>query len=384
MPNYRTSVIIDLDAINYNITNIKNKISQGTKLLGVIKADAYGHGIIEVAKEIEGFCDFFGVAVIEEAIELRKAGFDTPILILGKTDPYYSPLLVKYDIRPTIFNFDDAKALSDEAVKQGKTASFHFAVDTGMSRIGFQVTEADADTCKEITLLPGIAAEGVFSHFATADEADLTKTVCQKEKFISFIDMLHKRGVDIPVKHINNSAGLMNFDEHFDMVRAGIIIYGLYPGEEIDKKLLDIKPAMKWVAKISHIKVLEPGREISYGGTYTTDKTTTVATIPVGYADGYPRCLSNVGYVLVNGKKAPVLGRICMDQFMIDVTDIENVSVGSTATLVGEDNGTLLSMEEVSAMAHSFNYELPCRVARRVPRIYIKNGKEITTVNYLI
>lgn len=384
MSNYRTAVIIDLDAIGYNVQNIKNKISPSTGLLGVIKADAYGHGVIEVAKELEPHCTFFGVAIIEEAIELRKAGFDKPILILGRVDPHYSDLLVKYDIRPTIFHFDDAKALSDEAVKQNKTAPFHFAVDTGMSRIGFQVTENDADICKEITKLPHIFAEGIFSHFATADEKDLTRTALQKEKFISFITMLENREIEIPVKHINNSAGIMNFDEHFDMVRAGIVLYGLYPSEEVDKNLLDIKPAMKWIAEISHIKELEPGREISYGATYKTAETRTVATIPVGYADGYPRCLSNVGKVLVNGKEAPILGRICMDQFMIDVTGIENVTIGSTVTLVGNDGNATLSMEDVSQQAHSFNYELPCRIARRVPRIYIKNGKEYKTVNYLI
>lgn len=384
MSNYRTAVIIDLDAVNYNVQSIKNKISPSADLLGVIKADAYGHGVIEVAKEIEPYCAFFGVAVIEEAIELRKAGFDKPVLILGRVDPHYSDLLVKYDIRPSIFHFEDAKSLSDEAVKQNKTARFHFAVDTGMSRIGFQVTESDADICKKIVTLPNLFAEGLFSHFATADEKDLTRTVNQKEKFISFIRMLEKRNIDIPVKHLNNSAGIMNFDDHFDMVRAGIVLYGLYPGEEVDKNLLDIKPAMKWIAEISHIKELEPGREISYGATYKTDKKCTVATIPVGYADGYPRCLSNVGKVLVNGKEAPILGRICMDQFMIDVTGIENVVVGSTVTLVGEDGGATLSMEEVSQQAHSFNYELPCRIARRVPRIYIKNGEEYKTVNYLI
>lgn len=379
MANHRTAVVIDLDRIKHNIESIKAKIGDAD-LLGVIKADAYGHGVIEVAKEIEQDCAFFGVAVIEEAVELRKAGFSTPILVLGRVEPYYSDLLVKYDIRPAIFSLEDAKSLSAEAVKQGKTALYHFAVDTGMSRIGFQVTEKDADICKEIALLPNIEAEGIFTHFATADEKDLTKTLQQKERFGKFVDMLSKRGIDPEIKHANNSAGVMNFDEHYDLVRAGIVIYGMYPGEDVDKSKLDVLPAMKWVAEISHVKTLEAGREISYGGTYVTEKETVVATVPVGYADGYPRSLSNIGKVMVNGKEAPIIGRVCMDQFMIDVTDIPDVKVGDEATLVGDG----LSMEEVSNAAHSFNYELPCRISRRVPRIYLKDGKEYKTVSYLI
>ena len=379
MANHRTAVVIDLDRIKHNIEAIKSKIGDA-RLLGVIKADAYGHGVVEVAKEIEHDCAFFGVAVIEEAIELRKAGFTTPILVLGRVEPYYSDLLVKYDIRPSIFSLEDAKSLSDEAVRQGKTALYHIAVDTGMSRIGFQVTEEDADICKEIAKLPGIAAEGVFTHFATADEKDLTKTLRQKEKFGKFVEMLSARGIDPQIKHTNNSAGVMNFDDHYDLVRAGIVIYGMYPSEDLDKSKLGVLPAMKWIAEISHVKTLEAGREVSYGGTYITKKETVVATVPVGYADGYPRSLSNIGKVLVNGKPAPIIGRVCMDQFMIDVTHIPDVKVGDEVTLVG--NG--LTMEEVANAAHSFNYELPCRIARRVPRIYIKNGKELKTVNYLL
>ena len=379
MANHRTAVVIDLDRIKHNIEAIKSKIGDA-RLLGVIKADAYGHGVVEVAKEIEHDCAFFGVAVIEEAIELRKAGFTTPILVLGRVEPYYSDLLVKYDIRPSIFSLEDAKSLSDEAVRQGKTALYHIAVDTGMSRIGFQVTQADADICKEIAKLPGIAAEGVFTHFATADEKDLTKTLRQKEKFGKFVEMLSARGIDPQIKHTNNSAGVMNFDEHHDLVRAGIVIYGMYPSEDLDKSKLGVLPAMKWIAEISHVKTLEAGREVSYGGTYVTKKETVVATVPVGYADGYPRSLSNIGKVMVNGKPAPIIGRVCMDQFMIDVTHIPDVKVGDEITLVGDG----LTMEEVSNAAHSFNYELPCRIARRVPRIYIKNGKELKTVNYLL
>ena len=335
-----------------------------------------------LAKLFEGRADFYGVACIEEAIELKKAGIKTPVLILGAVPKEFYSDIVKYDIRVPIFNLEDAKALSAEAVKQSKTAPFHFCVDTGMSRIGFQVNKESADACLEITKLPNIEAEGLFSHFATADEKDLSKAIAQRDKFKEFIKLLEERGINIPIKHINNSAGIMNFDEYFDMCRMGIILYGLYPSHEVDENLLKIKPVMEWRAHITHIKELEPGREISYGGTYKTGETRRIATIPVGYADGYPRCLSNKGKVLINGEFAPITGRVCMDQFMVDITGID-AKVGDTVVLVGKSGSKELSMEEVSESAYSFNYELPCRVARRVPRTYYRDGKFLFSTNYM-
>lgn len=380
---FRTQAKIDLDAVEYNYNNTRAKLPQGCKLLGVIKADAYGHGAVELAKFLQDKCDFFGVACIEEAVELKKADIKTPILILGYVAPAFYDLVVKYDIRIPVFSYDTAKALSDEAVKQGKAVPFHFCIDTGMSRIGFQVNEESADICKEICTLPNIEAEGLFSHFATADESDLTRALAQREKYKAFVEMLENRGIQIPIKHLNNSAGIMNFDEYFDMCRMGIILYGLYPSEEVDKSLLDIKPVMSWLTHISHIKTLEPGREVSYGGTFKTTEPRVIATIPVGYADGYPRCLSNKGRVIINGQYAPIVGRVCMDQFMVDVTDIDGAEIDSTVTLVGKDGDAELSMEEVSNSAYSFNYELPCRVARRVPRTYYKDGKFVKATNYM-
>ena len=380
---FRTQAKIDLDAVEYNYNNTRAKLPQGCKLLGVIKADAYGHGAVELARFLENKCDFFGVACIEEAVELKKANIKTPILILGYVAPAFYDLVVKYDIRIPVFSYDTAKALSDEAVKQGKTVPFHFCIDTGMSRIGFQVNEESADVCKQICALPNIEAEGLFSHFATADESDLTKALAQREKYKAFVEMLKDRGIQIPIKHLNNSAGIMNFDEYFDMCRMGIILYGLYPSEEVDKSLLDIKPVMSWLTHISHIKTLEAGREVSYGGTFKITEPRVIATIPVGYADGYPRCLSNKGRVIINGQYAPIVGRVCMDQFMVDVTDVEGAELDSTVTLVGKDGDAELSMEEVSNAAYSFNYELPCRVARRVPRTYYKDGKFIKATNYM-
>lgn len=379
---FRTEAAIDLDALDYNFDNTRKKLPDSVKLLCVIKADAYGHGAVAFAKHLDDKCDFFGVACIEEAIELKKAGIKTPLLILGTVAHYNFDQVVENDIRIPIYSFDAAKALSDEAVKQNKTVKFHFCVDTGMSRIGFQVNEESADICKKITELPNIFAEGLFSHFATADEKDLSKTINQREQFKKFISYLEERNIDIPIKHINNSAGIMNFDEYFDMCRMGIITYGLYPSDEVDKSLLDIRPVMQWKTHISHIKTLENGREISYGGTYTVVGEKKIATIPVGYADGYPRCLSNKGKVLINGQFAPITGRVCMDQFMVDITGIE-AKEGDTVVLVGKSGENELSMEEVSEAAYSFNYELPCRIARRVPRTYYQNGNLIFSTNYM-
>ncbi len=379
----RTHIKIDLDKLNYNIDNIIKKIDGKAKLLVVVKADAYGHGAVQIARELQDKCDFFGVACIEEAVELLKAGIKTPLLILGYVSPQVYETVVENDIRIPVFTYEVAKALSDEAVKQNKIAHFHFAVDTGMSRIGFQCTEESADDCKRICELPNICAEGIFSHFATADEADLTKTINQREVFKNFVEMLEKRDVNIPIKHMNNSAGIMNFDELFDMVRSGIITYGMYPSNEVDKSLVDIKPIMSWHAIVSHVKTLDAGREISYGGTYKTSEKRVIATVPVGYADGYPRCLSNISKVIINGQYANIVGRICMDQFMVDVTDIPDVHVESDVTLIGTQNDKTITMEDISETAYSFNYELSCRISRRVTRIYYKDGKEVEKVNYL-
>lgn len=383
MPYYRSAVVVDLDTIKENFLAVKEKVGENTGILAVIKADAYGHGAVETARELEGRCDFFGVADIDEAMQLRIAGFrKTPILILGRTDPYYSDVIIKYDIRPTISCLSDAIALNEEAERQNKKAKIHIAIDTGMSRIGFQSDEIGEIV--KISKLPFIEIEGVFSHFASADDKDSSRALKQKELFDKAVADIEKEGIAIPLKHMNNSAGIINLEEKYDMVRAGIVLYGLYPSHDIDKNLLKVKPAMRWVAKISHVKTLPAGREISYGGTYVTTAETRVATVPVGYADGYPRCLSNEGEVLVKGKRVPIIGRICMDQFMIDVTGIPDVTMGTEVTLVGADGDDCLSMEEVSEKAYSFNYELPCRISRRVPRIYYKKGKEVVSLHYLI
>ena len=377
--NHRTYLKIDLNKLEHNFNCVRNKLPNNIKILGVIKANAYGHGAVEIGKFLDGKCDLFGVACIEEAVELKKAEIKTPILILGRVFPFDIETAVKYDVRIPIFSYDDAVALSNEAVKQGKNMPFHFCIDTGMSRIGFQVSEESADICKSITELPNIFAEGLFSHFATADEKDLSKAVEQRNKYKAFCKMLSDREIEIPIKHLNNSAGIMNFDEYFDMCRMGIITYGLYPSDEVDKDILDLEPIMSWHAKISHIKELEPNREISYGGTFKTDRVTKVATVPVGYADGFPRCLSNKGKVIINGKYAKILGRVCMDQFMVDVSDIE-CNINDEVVLFGTQKNAHISLEELSNSAYSFNYELPCRIPVRVNRVYVYNDEVVEDV----
>ena len=376
-----TRVEIDLDAIGRNFDAVCAKA--GVDVMAVIKADAYGHGAIQVARLLQDKCAFFGVSSMLEAMELRKAGLRTPILILGQTPVHAFPTAIREGIRPTIFRYEDALALSQAAVEAGMDAPFHFAVDTGMSRIGFQAEETSADICAEIAKLPGLSAEGLFSHFATADCADLSRAKAQAERFARFDNLLKERGVQIPIRHLENSAGVMNFDCHYEMVRSGIVTYGMYPSEEVSPALLELKPALTWLSRVTHVKTLPAGREISYGGTYVTTRDTVVATVPVGYADGYRRSLSGKFYVLIRGQKAPILGRICMDQLMVDVTDIPGAALNDRVTLVGKDGGEEITMEAIAEVADSFNYEFVCGISRRVPRIYTSGGKTVHAVHYL-
>ena len=377
-----TRVKIDLDAIAHNFDAVREKA--GVRVMAVIKADAYGHGAIQVARLLEDKCAFFGVSSMLEAMELRQAGLTTPILILGHTPVSAFPMAIGQGIRPTIFHYEDALALSKAAQELGQEAPFHFAVDTGMSRIGFQADEASADICAQIAALPGLIPEGLFSHFATADCADLTRSYRQAELFAAFDAMLQARGVHIPIRHLDNSAGLMNFPAHYEMVRSGIVTYGMYPSDEVDPQLLELKPALRWESRITHIKLLPAGREISYGGTFVTQRPTMVATIPVGYADGYRRSLSGKFYVLIRGRRAPILGRICMDQMMVDVTDIPDARLNDRVVLVGTDGSETITMEAIAAAADSFNYEYVCGISRRVPRIYVRGGKTVHSVHYLL
>lgn len=382
MERFNNFVKINMDAIIANYRAVCQKT--GVPVMAVVKADAYGHGAVQVARLLAPECPFFGVSSVSEALELRQAGIDKPILILGHTPVSAFPLLVGADIRPTIFSLEDATALSEEAAKQGVTAPCHLAVDTGMGRIGFQPTAEAVDTCVQIARLPNLELEGLFSHFATADCADLSRSHRQTALFDSFCDMLQQRGVTVKIRHLNNSAGIMNFDQHYDLVRSGIVTYGMYPSSEVDPNALNLMPAMSWHSRVSHVKTLPAGCQISYGGTFETTADTRVATIPVGYADGYRRALSSKFYVLIHGKKAPILGRVCMDQMMVDVTHIPETAVNDPVTLIGRDGDEVITIEQIAEVADSFNYEFACGISRRVCRCYTTRGEIIQEVDFLL
>ncbi|MBQ9930532.1 MAG: alanine racemase [Oscillospiraceae bacterium] len=373
---------VDLDALTENMRAVRRRA--GTDVLAVVKADAYGLGAVNVARALEDTCAFFGTANISEALELRRGGIEKPILILGRVPVYAYPLAVAEDIRVPIFIYEDAVALSEEAVRQGKTARFHFVVDTGMSRIGFQATEEALAMCQCILKLPNLQAEGLFSHYATADGADLTSAEAQLALFEDFSQKLRERGIEIPIRHLNNSAGIINFPGRQDMVRSGIVQYGMYPSDAVDPTLLPVKPVMEWIAKVVYVKTLPAGRQISYGGCYTTTQETVIATLPVGYADGYRRGLTDKGYVLIHGKKAPIIGRICMDQMMVDVTHIPEVKIGDRAVLIGKSGDEQITADDLARLTGTLNYEIICGISRRTPRVYLRGGKPVSEVHYLL
>lgn len=385
MRAFRYYAEIDIDALKYNVKNIRQRIGAQVKLCCVIKANAYGHGAVEVAEILkDGGADWFAVSSVDEAMELRNAGIDKPVLVLGTTFANQYEDAVANDITLTIYTKKSALMLNEAAKRCGKRANIHIKLDTGMSRIGFEVDAQAADEIAEIYAMPWISIQGLFTHFACADMEGETATVNQINRYTSMEKMLQCRDVSIPMRHCANSAGIMAYtDAHFDMVRAGIILYGLYPSDEISHEALDLRPVMSLKSHIAYIKMIPEGRTISYGGTYVTSRDTKLATIPVGYADGYFRSLSNKGYVLIHGQKAPIRGRVCMDQFMVDVTDIPDVCEGDTVVLMGSQGQMTLSAEMISEMAGSFNYEWVCEVSRRVPRVYYAGGKRIKEVHYL-
>lgn len=385
MSTFRYCANINLDALEHNIAEIRRLIGSDRKLCCVIKANAYGHGAVALAEFLEKQgVDYFAVACMDEALELRHCGIASPLLILGETwkDQYEDA--VRENVTLTIFSYEDAKVLSETACASGRTAKIHIKLDTGMSRIGLNVSEASADTIAQISKLPGIELEGLFTHFACADMDGRRQTEIQISRYRQMEQWLEDRGVMIPVKHCANSAGIMEYkDVHMDMVRAGIIIYGLYPSDEISHETIDLEPVMSLKSHVTFVKTIPKGTPVSYGGTFVAEKDMRIATIPVGYADGYFRSLSNKGRVLIRGEYAPICGRVCMDQFMVDVTDISGVMPGDEVTLVGADGDRYLSVEAVSEPAGSFNYEFVCEVSRRVPRVYYRGGKKIKEVFYL-
>ena len=379
----RTWAEISLDAVERNVNAVKACFAPGTKLMCVIKADGYGHGAIALAEFLADKCDYFAVAILEEALALRRAGVTKPILLLGYTSPFLYEAALEAGVSLTIFCAEDAAKLSEMAQRMGKRAAVHIKIDTGMGRIGFADTDESAEQIAQIAALPGIQIEGIFTHFARADEADKASYQEQLRCYEAFLE--HEQMADIrsrAICHCCNSAAAMETTAHFDMVRFGIALYGLYPSEEVNKDNLPLQPAMAWKTRVAHLKTVPPGTGVSYGHTFVASRETRVATLPIGYADGYPRALSNQGRVLIRGRFAPIIGRVCMDQCMVDVTDIPDVQRGDEVILLGSDGGHKITMEEIGAMSASFNYETACRVGHRVPRVYVYQG-EITDMRYV-
>ena len=374
---------VDLDAIWENMVHMKENIAENTKILAVIKTDGYGHGGVPIAKMLEQLDFMFGyaAATYEEAHVLREAGVKKPILILGYTFPYCYEELIREEIRPAVYRRDTVEELAAAAAKVGQKAKVHIKVDTGMGRIGITPDEEGLEFVRFLIEHPELEVEGIFTHFAKSDEADKTSANHQLELFQNFIDKIQTElGITIPVKHCSNSAAILEMPQaNMDMVRAGITTYGLYPSEEVRKDIVPLRAAMSLYSHIVYCKTIHAGQSVSYGGLFTATKDTRVATIPVGYGDGYPRSLSGKGYVLIHGKKAPILGRVCMDQFVVDISEIPEAMEGDKVTLLGMDGTERITAEELGELSGRFNYEFVCDLGKRIPRVYIQHG-EITEV----
>lgn len=381
----RVRAEVSLDAIAHNFEEMRKNIRKDTKIIAVIKADGYGHGADAIARLIHDY-DYiwgFAAATAEEAIALRKSGVTKPILILGLVFQEYFQELAAFDIRLTVSDAVTAEKFAEAARRTGRKAFIHIALDTGMTRIGFSDTEESIEEIQRIKEIPGLEIEGLFTHFARADEYDTSPAMVQLSRYEHFLGLLRKRGIEIPLCHCSNSAGIIRISEaNMDAVRAGITIYGVYPSEEVEREKLAFLPAMELKSSVSFVKKVPAGTAVSYGGTFVTDRETVIATVPVGYADGYPRQLSNKGWVLIHGRKAPILGRICMDQFMVDVTDIPDTAMGDKVTLLGRDGEERIDVDTLGKLSGRFSYEFLCEISKRVPRIYIQNGKETGELSF--
>ena len=376
---------INLDAILHNMEQMHGLLKEDTKIMGVIKTDGYGHGAVPIGRELEKLAYTWGyaTATVEEAEILRRNGLKKPILVLGATFPEQYEAMAELELRVNVYSIGQAERMEEAAAKMNKKIMVHVKIDTGLSRLGFQVTEEAADEIARISKMPHIIMEGIFTHFSKSDAKDKTMANQQLEAFAKMKQMLEKRQVELPMIHCSNSAAIIDMPEaNMSVVRAGISLYGMWPSDEVKKENIDLTPVMSLKSCIVFLKELEKGRVISYGATYETSKKQRIATIPVGYGDGYPRSLSNKGYVLIHGKKAPICGRICMDQFMVDVTDIPEAKEGDIVTLVGKDDGAEITMEEIGDLSGRFNYEFACDLGKRIPRVYVKNGEVVETRDY--
>ena len=369
---------INLDNIQKNIKAVIEKFGNNITVMGIVKANAYGHGAVEVAKAlVEAGAGAFGVAAIDEAVELRENGINAPILILGQIFRQDYQAAIENDITCTVIDIVTAIGLSKKAGELGKKAKVHIKIDTGMGRIGFQPDENGEKEIKSVFELKNLSIDGAFTHFANADTTDKTSANAQKQKFLEFTDKLISEGYKFPVRHMYNSASAMELDGYAgEMVRCGIMTYGLYPSEEMNRDY-KLYPALEFKSSVSFVKSVKKGFTVSYGSTYVAEKDMIIATIPAGYGDGYPRYLSNKGEVLIRGTRCRIVGRVCMDQFMVDVSHLDNVQIADEVTLVGTDGNETITIEDVSDKDFRFNYEFCCLITPRVPRIYIKDGKVV-------
>ncbi|OAA91184.1 alanine racemase [Clostridium ljungdahlii] len=376
---------INLDNLVYNIRQIKLKVGNNKGLIGIVKANAYGHGALEVSQVLlENGVNRLAVSELDEAIELRENGIKAPIMILGIVPDTFLNDIIDYDVEPVVPSYEYASKLSKVAKSKWKTAKIHVAVDTGMGRIGFQPNENSIEEIYNMSKLPNIEIQSLFSHFSTSDEKDKTYSHEQFEKYKTFYNELISRKIKINLRDIANSAAIMELqDTYCDAVRPGIIIYGYYPSDDVDRNDLSIKPVMSLKAKVAYVKTLEAGKYVGYGRKFKSERESVIATLPIGYADGYTRMLSGKAKVIVNGKFAPVVGNICMDQCMIDVTAVGEVNVGDEVILMGEKNGLKFDAEDIAKTIGTISYEILCSISRRVPRVYIKDGEIIKIRNYL-
>lgn len=364
---------IDLNAIADNCQTVQRLVKPGTEIMAIVKANGYGHGAVEVAKKaLESGADRLGVATQQEALELRQAGIKVPILILGFTPLEDAPVTIANRLIQTVFSLAQGEALSRAATEFQTKAVIHLKIDTGMGRIGFAASDSSIAEIVQLTSLPGVEVEGIYTHLAQADSLDKSSARSQLARFDRFLAKLKNEGIEIPVVHAANSAAIMELPEsHYDLVRPGIMLYGLYPSPEVNRNQVKLRPALAWKTRVVHVKEVPAGTPISYGGTFVTQRATKVATLPLGYADGLMRLLSNQGRVLINGRRVPIIGRICMDQTMVDVTEAGPVKVGDLVTIIGHQGDDEITADEMAEAAGTINYEIVCAVGNRVLRKYI-------------
>ncbi len=381
----RVKAEIDLGAIRSNIEELHKNLPGQTQVMGIIKADGYGHGCENIGKVLEEipYIWGYGVATSDEALELKAVPLHKPILVLGCVFPDQIESMIACDVRMNVYTYDMAALINECAEKAGRKAHVHIKIDTGMSRLGFSCSDESIDRIEAVCGMPYIQAEGIFTHFSKADEEDKTFTLGQIEKFDAMIAGLEERGITFPLVHASNSAGIIEFNDlKYPLVRAGIAMYGLHPSECVDLSDTHLKPVLSLKSHVIMVKDIEAGASVSYGGIFVADRKMRIATVPVGYGDGYPRSLSDKGMVLIRGRKAPIIGRVCMDQFMVDVSEIPDTVFGDEVTLIGRDGDEQITVEQLAQLSGRFNYEFVCDLNKRIPRVFYQNGRAVASLDF--